>query len=61
MLEKLTKVKFTNLDKILYPKVGIKKSQVIEYYIKIAPKMLEFLADRPLVTTRFPNGVDREG
>jgi bifunctional non-homologous end joining protein LigD len=61
MLENLTKVKFTNLDKILYPKVGIKKSQVIEYYIKIAPKMLEFLADRPLVTTRFPNGVDQEG
>lgn len=58
---KLTKVKFTNLDKILYPAYGIKKAQVIEYYIKIAPKMLEFLADRPLVTTRFPDGINEEG
>jgi bifunctional non-homologous end joining protein LigD len=60
-LEKLTKVKFTNLDKILYSDYGIKKSQMIKYYIKIAPKMLDFLADRPLVTTRFPNGVDQKG
>jgi bifunctional non-homologous end joining protein LigD len=61
VLEKLTKVRFTNLDKILYPKSGIKKVQVIEYYIKIAPKMLNFLADRALVTTRFPDGINQEG
>jgi bifunctional non-homologous end joining protein LigD len=60
-LEKLTKVKFSNLDKILYPELKLKKSQIIEYYIKIAPQMLKFLEDRPLVTTRYPDGVDREG
>jgi bifunctional non-homologous end joining protein LigD len=60
-LEKLTKVRFTNLDKILYSKAGIRKAQVIEYYIKVAPNMLKFLADRPLVTTRFPDGIDKEG
>jgi bifunctional non-homologous end joining protein LigD len=59
--EKLTKVKFTNLDKILYPEMKITKAQVIEFYIKIAPKMLEFLTNRPAVLTRFPNGVDKEG
>jgi bifunctional non-homologous end joining protein LigD len=58
---KLTKVEFTNLDKILFPQLKITKAQVIEYYIKIAPKMLVFLADRPLVLTRFPNGVDNKG
>ncbi len=61
MLEKLTKVKFSNLDKILYPALKLKKSQIIEYYIKVAPQMLKFLEDRPLVTTRYPDGVDKEG
>jgi len=59
--EKLTKVEFTNLDKILFPKLKITKAQVIEYYIKIAPRMLGFLAERPLVLTRFPDGIDQEG
>jgi bifunctional non-homologous end joining protein LigD len=61
LLEKLTKVRFTNLDKILYSKLGIKKAQVIEYYIRIAPNILKFLEDRPLVTTRYPDGIEQEG
>jgi bifunctional non-homologous end joining protein LigD len=61
MSEKLTKVEFTNLDKIIFPKLKITKAQVIEYYIKIAPKMLGFLANRPLVLTRYPDGIDHEG
>jgi len=60
-LEKLTKVDFTNLDKILYPKHKITKTQIIKYYIKIAPLMLKFLKNRPLVTTRFPDGVEKKG
>jgi bifunctional non-homologous end joining protein LigD len=61
MNEKLTKVEFTNLDKILFPKLQITKAQVIEYYIRTAPKMLDILANRPLVLTRFPNGIDEKG
>jgi bifunctional non-homologous end joining protein LigD len=61
MTEKLTKVEFTNLDKILFPKLQITKAQVIEYYIKMAPKILDILANRPLVLTRFPDGIDKEG
>jgi bifunctional non-homologous end joining protein LigD len=61
MGERLTKVEFTNLDKILFPKLKITKAQVIEYYIKVAPKMLGFLADRPIVLIRYPNGIDKEG
>jgi len=54
-------VKFTNLNKVLFPERGITKAQVIEYYIRIAPRMLGLLADRPLSLTRFPDGVDKEG
>jgi bifunctional non-homologous end joining protein LigD len=61
MPEKLTKVEFTNLDKILYPELKITKRQVIEYYIRIAPRMLGLLVDRPLVLTRYPNGVHEKG
>jgi len=61
MPEKLTKVEFTNLDKILYPELKITKKQVIEYYIRIAPRMLGLLVDRPLVLTRYPNGVHEKG
>jgi bifunctional non-homologous end joining protein LigD len=58
---KMTKVGFTNLDKILYPKVKITKAKVIEYYIRMAPNMLHMLAERPAILTRYPNGVDQEG
>ena len=60
-MEKLTKVSFSNLDKVLFPKLKVTKAQFIEYYIKMAPKMLPFLKDRPLVLTRYPEGVEKEG
>ena len=57
-LKELTKVKLTNLDKILYPKIKITKGKVIEYYIKMAPRMLHIISNRPLVLTRYPEGVE---
>lgn len=39
----------------------ITKAQVIEYYIRMAPRMLGILADRPIVMARFPDGIDKEG
>jgi bifunctional non-homologous end joining protein LigD len=46
------------LGKLMYPASKITKAQVIEYYIRMAPAMLDMLADRPVVLTRFPNGID---
>lgn len=57
----LTKVSFTNLDKIIYPELGLKKSRVIKYYIEIAPRMLGFLKDRVIVMNRYPDGADKDG
>src|SRR5437660_6969255 len=54
------KLQVSNLDKVLYPKVGFTKGQVIDYYIRIAPVLLPHLKDRPLTMKRYPNGVDRE-
>jgi bifunctional non-homologous end joining protein LigD len=60
-MEELTKVSFTNLEKVLYPGLGLKKSRIIEYYIRIAPRMLGYLKNRVLVMNRYPEGVEREG
>jgi bifunctional non-homologous end joining protein LigD len=57
----LTKVEFTNLDKVLYPVANVTKAQVIQHYVRMAPRMLGILKNRPMVLTRFPDGVDKEG
>ena len=51
-------LKLTNLDKVLYPKAGFTKGQVIDYYARIAPVLLMHLGDRGITMRRFPNGVD---
>ncbi|MFI5044251.1 MAG: hypothetical protein ACHQDC_05620, partial [Acidimicrobiales bacterium] len=48
----------TNLDKVLYPAVGFTKSEVIDYYARVAPTMLSHTAGRCMTFKRFPNGVD---
>ena len=50
----------SNLDKVLYPKAGFTKAQVIDYYIRIAPVLLPHLKDRPLTMKRYPDGVEGE-
>jgi len=52
------KLPVSNLNKVLYPKAGFTKGQVIDYYIQIAPVLLPHLKDRPLTMKRYPNGVD---
>jgi bifunctional non-homologous end joining protein LigD len=54
-------VSFSNLDKVLFPQQTITKAQIIEYYIKLAPRMLDLMKDRPIVLTRYPDGVDEKG
>ena len=50
----------SNLNKVLYPKAGFTKGEVINYYIQIAPVLLPHLRDRPLTMKRYPNGVEGE-
>ena len=54
------KIHVSNLDKVLYPKVGFTKGQVIDYCIRIAPVLLPHLKDRPLTMKRYPDGVEGE-
>ena len=43
---------------MLYPDSGFTKSQVIDYYARIAEVMLPHLVRRPATFKRYPNGVD---
>jgi bifunctional non-homologous end joining protein LigD len=54
------KLQVSNLNKVLYPKAGFTKGQVIDYYIRIAPALLPHLEDRPLTMKRYPDGVEGE-
>jgi len=50
----------TNLDKVLYPAAGFTKSQVIDYYLRVAPVLLPHIDGRPLTLRRYPDGVAGE-
>jgi bifunctional non-homologous end joining protein LigD len=50
-------IKFTNLDKVFFPEHGYTKKDLIEYYRSVADWMLPYLRDRPLVLTRYPDGI----
>ncbi|WHT15962.1 non-homologous end-joining DNA ligase [Crossiella sp. CA-258035] len=54
------RVRLTNLDKVLYPRARTTKSEVIDYYARIAPVMLPHLRHRPATLRRFPDGVTGE-
>jgi len=56
----LSAVRLTNLGRVLYPKGGITKEEVITYYIRAAPRILPFLFNRPLTMRRYPEGVSGE-
>jgi len=50
-------VELTNLDKLLWPEDGLTKADFIDYYVKMAPYILPHLKDRPMVFTRYPDGI----
>lgn len=53
-------IKLTNLEKIYWPGEKITKGDLIKYYASIAPYILPYLKNRPLVMHRFPEGIKGE-
>ena len=52
-------LKLSNLDKVLYPRTGTTKGEVLHYYAQVAPALLPHLADRAVTRIRWPHGVER--
>lgn len=51
------RVPFSNLDKVFWPEDGLTKRDLIDYTRAISPWLLPYLEDRPLVLTRYPDGI----
>jgi bifunctional non-homologous end joining protein LigD len=51
------RVKVTNPAKVFWPAEGYTKGDLIAYYRAVAPLLLPYLRDRPLVLTRYPDGI----
>ena len=51
-------LKFTNLNKIFWPKEKITKRDLINYYYQATPFILPYLKNRPQSLNRYPNGIN---
>ncbi len=51
----------SNLDKLYWPKEGIRKYDLLDYYLDISDAILPFLVDRAQNLHRHPNGIEQEG
>jgi bifunctional non-homologous end joining protein LigD len=58
---KLGNVVITNTSREMYPDLHLTKLDVIEYYLRIAPRILPYLEERALVLQRFPEGIGHPG
>jgi bifunctional non-homologous end joining protein LigD len=52
------RLRLTNLDKVFWPAEGYTKGDLLAYYETIWPRLAPYLRDRPLVLTRYPDGIE---
>jgi bifunctional non-homologous end joining protein LigD len=60
MPAKPKKFEISNPGKVLFPKSGITKQELIDYYTLAGPYMLPYLKDRPVSLQRYPEGINGE-
>ena len=53
-------VQLSHMDKVFFPDDDLRKGDLIDYYRMVAPRMLPYLRDRPVVMARYPDGVTGE-
>jgi bifunctional non-homologous end joining protein LigD len=53
-----SRLRLTNLDKVFWPAEGYTKGDLLAYYEAIWPHLAPYLSDRPLVLTRYPDGIE---
>ncbi len=54
----LRKVAVTNRAKVFWPADSLTKGDLVAYYAEMAPAILPYLADRPVILVRYPDGID---
>jgi bifunctional non-homologous end joining protein LigD len=51
------RVLVSNRNKVFWPEDGYTKGDLVDYYAAVAKVMVPFLADRPVVLVRYPDGI----
>jgi bifunctional non-homologous end joining protein LigD len=54
-------VEVSHPDRVMFPKDGITKGELVAYYGEVADAMLPHLRDRALTVQRFPRGIGEQG
>jgi bifunctional non-homologous end joining protein LigD len=49
------------LDRVVFPRLGVTKGELMRYYVRVAPLLLPALADRPLGAKYYPEGLRGRG
>lgn len=52
------RLQLSNVDKVFWPEEGYTKGDLLDYYEAVGELLLPYLADRPLVLDRFPDGIE---
>ncbi len=50
-------VNITNPDKPMFPKLGLTKLDLAEYFLAVGEPLMRWIHDRPVLLERYPNGV----
>jgi bifunctional non-homologous end joining protein LigD len=53
-------VNLSNLQKVFWPKLGLTKRDLLQYYLDISSWLLPHLQNRAMVMKRYPNGIAGE-
>ena len=53
-------VRLSNPEKVLWPEQGITKSELADYYVAVAERMLPHVAQRPVTMVRCPTGAEKK-
>ncbi|HET9200009.1 MAG TPA: non-homologous end-joining DNA ligase [Dehalococcoidia bacterium] len=51
-------VRVTHPEKVLFPRDGITKQQLVDYYLSVADVLLPHIRGRPLTMRPYPDGID---
>lgn len=54
-------LRFSSLDKPLWPETGFRKIDLVDWYAAVAPALLPHLARHPVTLGRWPDGVEGRG